>query len=175
MPAYTEMQNVRSNIFARLCKEIGERLICMMKILNLNSPAVSMMLCVILSLFALCPPNALCQVPTTNVDFSSSGNEIPITRWQLLGPFRFDEKEIKAPGADDLPVGLGCNYLGDFGQSETAIDAKTFPLLKTPNTGTRPHAELENVPVSAYPKTNILFYLQAQTTTIMRSPMLRSY
>jgi len=128
----------------------------MMKILNLNSPAVSMMLCVILSLFALCPPNALCQVPTTNVDFSSSGNEIPITRWQLLGPFRFDEKEIKAPGADDLPVGLGCNYLGDFGQSETAIDAKTFPLLKTPNTGTRPHAELENVPVSAYPKTNIL-------------------
>ena len=156
MPAYTEMQNVRSNIFSRFYKEIGERLVRLMKILNLNSPVVSMMLCAILLLFALCSPNALCQVPVTNVDFSSSENEIPITRWQLLGPFRFDEKEIKAPGADDLPVGLGRDYLRDFGQNETAIDAQTFPLLNTPTTGTRLNAKFGNVPISADPKTNIL-------------------
>jgi dienelactone hydrolase len=109
-------------------------------------------------LAALCAwlPAATAQVPTVRAEFPDAKSEVPITRWQLLGPFPFDETELDAPDAERRPVGLNRDYLKDFGKDETTIDAGAFPLLKTPTTKLILHRRFANATASAQPVTNIL-------------------
>ncbi len=101
-------------------------------------------------------PAATAQVPTVRAEFPDAKSEVPITRWQLLGPFPFDKKELDAPDAERRPVGLNRDYLKDFGQDEAIIDAAAFPLVKTPITALTLHRRFANSPVSAQPVNNIL-------------------
>jgi predicted esterase len=103
-----------------------------------------------------CLPVARAQVPTIRAEFPDAKSEVPITRWQLLGPFPFDEKELEAPDAERRPVGLNRDYLKDFGQDEATIDAEAFPLVKTPTTGLTLHRRFANAPISTQPVNNIL-------------------
>jgi predicted esterase len=103
-----------------------------------------------------CLPAARAQVPTIRAEFPDAKSEVPITSWQLLGPFPFDKKELDAPDAERRPVGLNRDYLKDFGQDEATIDAEAFPLVKTPTTGLTLHRRFANAPISAQPVNNIL-------------------
>src|ERR1035438_7066181 len=78
-----------------------------------------------------CLPAARAQVPTIRAEFPDAKSEVPITSWQLLGPFPFDKKELDAPDAERRPVGLNRDYLKDFGQDEATIDAEAFPDRKS--------------------------------------------
>lgn len=101
-------------------------------------------------------PRGFGQVPVVHVDFSKSDSEIPITRWQLLGPFRFDAKDLGTPGVERLPLGLNHDYLNDFAQDEASVDAQSFPLIKTPKAEIVLDQQFGNGPISTTAKTNIL-------------------
>jgi len=96
------------------------------------------------------------QVPVVQVVFPSASSEIPIKQWQLVGPFKFEQKEIEAPDAEARSVGLNHDYLEDFGQEEAGIHAATFASLKTPRGGIALHKQFVNELISVNPKTNIL-------------------
>ncbi len=99
---------------------------------------------------------AQAQVPVVRADFPTSTTEVPITQWQLLGPFRFDKKDLDAPGAERRPVGLNRDFLKDLGQDEATIDAAAFPLARTPQPGVKLDPLFFNGAVSTAPKTNLL-------------------
>lgn len=113
-------------------------------------------------LIALCfmamffSPIGQAQVPIVHMEFPTPNSEVAIAQWQLLGPFPFNQKEIEAIGADEMPVGLSRDYLTAFGLNETSVDGKSFPTLKTPMTGPPLDDRFRNQPISAAPKTNIL-------------------
>ena len=94
---------------------------------------------------------AVAQAPTIHAEFTKPDAEIPVAHWQLVGPFRFAEKDLQVSEPDKLPVGLNHDYLSELGQRESAIDAASFSSLKA-----TPDCELTTGPISANSDTNIL-------------------
>jgi predicted esterase len=85
-----------------------------------------------------------CQVPTTQVRFSSPDGEVPITQWQVLGPFRFSQKEMAVPDANNRHVGLNRDYLKEFfGRDEGLVDEKFLSSIKSPKSGAASQATPE--------------------------------
>jgi len=101
-------------------------------------------------------PMASGQVPSVQADFPRADAELPITKWQIVGPFRFQQKDIQGPDVERLPVGLNRDYLADFGQDEAAVDAATFASLRTPRPGVELDREFRNDVVSAGARTHML-------------------
>lgn len=99
---------------------------------------------------------AIAQVPVVRADFANVDTEIPITQWQLLGPFRFDKKDLDAPDAEQKPVGLSRDYLQDFDLNESSVNATTFAMAKTPKPGIVLDKQFVNALIATRPKTNIL-------------------
>lgn len=101
------------------------------------------------------PRSAFGQIPVVHAEFATPNSETPITEWQFVGPFLFDKKDLSAPDAESLPVGLNRDYLSGFGKAETSIDAATFLELKAA-TGINLDSRFRNELVHVTPKTNIL-------------------
>jgi pimeloyl-ACP methyl ester carboxylesterase len=99
---------------------------------------------------------AAAQVPVVQAVFPAADSEVAIKQWQLLGPFRFEQKDIEAPDAETRLVGLNHDYLADFGQNEASVDAAAFASLKTPKEGVALHKQFVNELIVGNPKTNIL-------------------
>lgn len=106
--------------------------------------------------FGLSATAALAQVPVVHVDFPKAASEIPITQWQVLGPFLFDKKDMEVPDVERRPVGLNQDYLKAFGLDESTADAESFLSAKTPTCGIVLDQRFGNKPVATQAKTNIL-------------------
>lgn len=62
------------------------------------------------------------KVPRTIVRLDEVRNVITIADWRLIGPFKFDVKELRKPGAIGLPIGLDHDFLTEFGLKEKEVD-----------------------------------------------------
>lgn len=96
------------------------------------------------------------QVPTVQAVFPKPESEITITKWQFLGPFRFDAKELDVAAAEKLSVGLNHDYLAEFGESEESIDAAKFSMLKARKSGIALSEDFRNEPIVTTPISNVL-------------------
>jgi len=101
-------------------------------------------------------PAAMAQLPVVRVDFPGAAGEVPITKWQLLGPFRFEERDMEGPGVERRPVGLNRDYLRDFGLDESSVDASSFLLARIPERAAAVEKQFDNRAVQTQAKTNIL-------------------
>jgi poly(3-hydroxybutyrate) depolymerase len=119
-------------------------------------------------------------MPVIRAEFSSAGSEIPITQWQLLGPFQFDKRDLEGPEAEHRLAGLNHDYLQDFGLEEASVNASSFLLAHTPKNGLIPNRQFGNRLVAIQPKTNILQLASVQqpfdhavayATVIVASPL----
>lgn len=130
--------------------------------------------------YLLSAPGAIAQVPVVEAKFSTASAEIPITRWDLLGPFRFNSNELTVPNGQRLLVGLGRDYLlKDFGVREASVNVRSFALLRTGRPGPNLSRRFRDQEISAAPSTNILElaspahpmdYAVAYVATVIRSP-----
>lgn len=72
-----------------------------------------------------------CQVPITQVKFKSLKKEIPIMQWQVLGPFRFPQKELEVSDVTKHRVGLNRDYVKTFfGRQEGTVDETFVSSIK---------------------------------------------
>jgi dienelactone hydrolase len=101
-------------------------------------------------------PIGFAQVPTVHAVFPRPDTEVPITQWQIFGPFRFEEKDLHAPNVEQLPIGLNRDYLKDFGQDEASVDATTFASLRSPRPGIELDREFRNDVVPTGARTHML-------------------
>jgi len=122
----------------------------------MHAPAVWILNLIGLGVLLSFVPAAFGQLPVIRVDFPGATSELPITQWQLLGPFRFDKKDMDAPDVERRPVGLNRNYLQDLGLDESTVGAASFLLAKGPKRTSPQEKQIDNKLVGTQPKTNIL-------------------
>jgi dienelactone hydrolase len=89
-------------------------------------------------------------------ELPKADSEVPITQWQLVGPFPFDKADFDRPDAQRLPVGLNRDYLKDLGHDEVSTDAMMFAADLSPKAGIALHPKFSNGPISSRLGTNIL-------------------
>jgi hypothetical protein len=70
------------------------------------------------------------KVPRTVVRFDDVRDVLTIADWRLIGPFKFDVKELRKPGAIDLPIGLNHDFLTEFGLGEKEVDEKNIVRVR---------------------------------------------
>src|SRR6202042_1470031 len=78
------------------------------------------------------------------------------TQWQLIGPFRFDKKDMDVPDVERRPVGLNRDFLQDLGLDESSVNAASFLSAKTAKAGIVLDPRFANKLTATQPKTNIL-------------------
>jgi dienelactone hydrolase len=94
--------------------------------LRLNSFTVRIFLLGVIAAFSL---HGYCLQFPTSLTPSAIGNEVTITHWRLIGPFRFSKSDISADNPHALEGGLNHDFLADIGHPEEGLTADAIEAL----------------------------------------------